>query len=144
MQKNRGILLASFVVTDKDEIVTEEVTNIIENYSLTNNIVFVLEDVSNPDNKIITYNAVVPKGQKLNSRLFTMRVHRKKQTNTLYTINALNAAIAKQYDGKTGKDLKLDWEYYRDSLLITTGKELKTYNVQVTKIFKIEEPPEEE
>ena len=77
MQKNRGILLASFVVTDKDEIVTEEVTNIIENYSLTNNIVFVLEDVSNPDNKIITYNAVVPKGQKLNSRLFTMRVLRK-------------------------------------------------------------------
>lgn len=144
MQKNRGILLASFVVTDKDELVTEEVTHIIENYSLTNNIVFVLEDVSNPDNKIITYNAVVPKGQKLNSRLFTMRVHRKKQTNTLYTINALNAAIAKQYDGKTGKDLKLDWENYRDSLLITTGKELKVYNVQVTKIFKIEEPPEEQ
>jgi hypothetical protein len=144
LQKNRGILLASFVVTDKDELVTEEVTHIIENYSLTNNIVFVLEDVSNPDNKIITYNAVVPKGQKLNSRLFTMRVHRKKQTNTLYTINALNAAIAKQYDGKTGKDLKLDWENYRDSLLITTGKELKAYNVQVTKIFKIEEPPEEQ
>ena len=144
MQRSRGILLASFIVSEDEEQVTEEVTHIINNYSLTNNLVFLLQDVTDPTRKIITYNADVPRGQKLNSRLFTMRVHRKKQTNTLYTINALNAAIAKQYDGKTGKDLKLDWDNYRDSLLITTGKDLKVYNVQVVKIFKIEEPPEEE
>ena len=143
MQKNRGILLASFVVTDDDEVVTTEVTHIIDNYSLTNNYVFVLRDTENPTNKIITYNAVVPHGKKLNSRLFTMRVHRKKQTNTLYTINALNAAVSKQYDGKTGKELKLDWDQYKDSLLITSGKDLRVYSVEVAKIFKIEEPEEE-
>jgi len=73
-----------------------------------------------------------------------MRMHRKKQTNTLYTINALNAAVASQHDGKTGRDLKLDWTQYENSILLTSGKELKAHPVEVSKIFKIEEEPAEE
>ena len=103
-----------------------------------------LEDQDDPEKKIITYNAVVEKGKPFNPRLFTMRMHRKKQTNTLYTINALNAAVAGQHDGKTGKDLKLDWTQYENSILLTAGKELKVHPVIVSKIFKIEDDPIEE
>ena len=72
-----------------------------------------------------------------------MRVHRKKKTNTLYTINALNLAVAAQHDGKTGKNLQLDWNQYENSLLLTADKKLQVYPIEVVKIFKIEEPPEE-
>ena len=44
---------------------------------------------------------------------------------------------------KTGKDLKLDWSAYENSIILTAGKELKVHQVEVSKIFKIEDPPEE-
>ena len=144
MTNRRGVLLASFLMTDDEQKIQEEVEFIVNNIEITNNLIFLLEDKDNPEKKIITYNAVVEKGKPFNSRLFTMRMHRKKQTNTLYTINALNAAVASQHDGKTGRDLKLDWTQYENSILLTSGKELKVHPVEVSKIFKIEEEPAEE
>ena len=144
MTNRRGVLLASFLMTDVEQKIQEEVEFIVNNIEITNNLIFLLEDKDNPEKKIITYNAVVEKGKPFNPRLFTMRMHRKKQTNTLYTINALNAAVASQHDGKTGRDLKLDWTQYENSILLTSGKELKAHPVEVSKIFKIEEEPAEE
>ena len=144
MTDRRGVLLASFLMTDDEQKIQEEVEFIVNNIEITNNLIFLLEDKDNPEKKIITYNAVVEKGKPFNPRLFTMRMHRKKQTNTLYTINALNAAVASQHDGKTGRDLKLDWTQYENSILLTSGKELKAHPVEVSKIFKIEEEPAEE
>jgi len=144
MTNERGVLLASFIKTDQDEQIQEEVEYIVNHIEITNNLIFLLEDLTDPLKKIITYNAVVEKGKPFNPRLFTMRVHRKKQTNTLYTINALNKAVAAQHGGKTGKHLKLDWSQYENSILLAAGSELKVHPVEVSKIFKIEEPPEEE
>ena len=144
MTNRRGVLLASFIITDDEQKIQEEVEFIVNNIEITNNLIFLLQDAENPEKKIITYNAVVEKGKPFNPRLFTMRMHRKKQTNTLYTINALNAAVASQHEGKTGKDLKLDWTQYENSILLTAGKELKVHPVKVDKIFKIEDEPVEE
>ena len=144
MTNRRGVLLASFIITDDEQKIQEEVEFIVNNIEITNNLIFLLQDAENPEKKIITYNAVVEKGKPFNPRLFTMRMHRKKQTNTLYTINALNAAVASQHEGKTGKDLKLDWTQYENSILLTAGKELKVHPVEVNKIFKIEDEPVEE
>ena len=144
MTNKRGVLLASFIKTDSEEQIQQEVEYIVNNIEITNNLIFLLEEQEDPLKKIITYNAIEEKGKPFNPRLFTMRMHRKKQTNTLYTINALNAAVASQHDGKTGKDLKLDWGQYENSIILTAGKELKVHSIQVSKIFKIEDPPEEE
>ena len=144
MTNKRGVLLASFIMENDDQKLQEEVEFIVNNTEITNNLIFLLEDTEQPEKKIITYNAFVEKGQPFSSRLFTMRMHRKKQTNTLYTINALNLAVAAQHDGKTGKDLKLDWSQYENSILLTAGKELKIHPVIVSKIFKIEDEPAEE
>tara|TARA_R100001460_G_scaffold53142_2_gene92079 strand:+ start:828 stop:1262 length:435 start_codon:yes stop_codon:yes gene_type:complete len=141
MTNRRGVLLASFIVTDDELKIQQEIEFIVNHIEITNNLIFLLQDTENPEKKIITYNAVVEKGKPFNPRLFTMRMHRKKQTNTLYTINALNAAVAAQHDGKTGRDLKLDWQQYENSILLTAGKELKVHPVQVDKIFKIEDGP---
>ena len=144
MKPNRkGILVASFMVTEDPDILMSEVEHIVNNLELTNNYIFLLQQKDNPEKKILTYNTVPKKGQPFNSRLYTIRIHRKKQTNTLYTINALNAAVAQQHDGKKGKDLPVDWEPYRNSLLLTQSSNLSVNPIEVVKIFKIEEPPEE-
>lgn len=142
---SRGILLASFIVSDSEEDILTEVENIANTFYLSNNMIFLLKITDTPEKKIITYNALIEKGKPLNTRLFTMRVHRKKNTNTLYTINALNAAVAKDNNGETGKHLKLDWEQYRNSILLLTGSELKIHPVEVLRVFKVEtsEEPEE-
>ena len=143
-QHKRGVLLASFITTESEDEVMVEVEKIIETLELTNNLIFLLQDIANPEKKILTYNVVPTKGRSYNQRLFTMRVHRKKQTNSLYTINALNLAVAKENNGQVGKHLKLDWENYRNSIMLSIKGELKIISVDVVKIFKIEEPPTDE
>tara|TARA_B100000287_G_C20535538_1_gene742579 strand:+ start:552 stop:983 length:432 start_codon:yes stop_codon:yes gene_type:complete len=137
-QNSRGILLASFITSDSEEEILAEVENIAATLHLSNNMIFVLRLLDEPDKKVITYNALIQRGEPLNSRLFTMRIHRKKTTNTLYTINALNAAVAAENDGQTGKHLKLDWENYRNSMMLVTGPKLVVHPVEVLKIYRIE------
>jgi hypothetical protein len=139
--KPRGSLLASFLKTQDEAEIQKEVQRLADEVELTNKLVFLLEDVNDPDRKIITYNAIMDKGSSSVSPYFTMRVHRKKQTNTLYTINALNLAVAAQHDGATGKHLKLDWEKYRESLLLVVGGNLVTHQIKVIKIFEISSEP---
>jgi hypothetical protein len=139
----RGFLLASFLTTEDDDLIMEEVDFVVNNLNLTNKHIFLFRLIEEPTKKVLTYNAIPAPGKHYNPRLFTMRVHRKKQTNTLYTINALNAAVASQHDGATGKNLRLDWEEYNNCLLLTEGKKLQVHPVEVVKIFKIEDPPEE-
>ena len=141
-QKRKGTLLASFISNYTKEQVMEEVQYIADHLNLTNNTIFLLADKENPEKQVLTYNAEISANGS-NPRLYTTRIHRKKQTNTLYTINALNAALALEHDGKYGKDLKLDWEKYSNSILLLTGKKLRVHPVEVVKIFKIEEPAEE-
>ncbi len=143
MGQERGVLLASFIKTEDEEAVLAEVEFIASDINLTNKFIFLLEDNEDPTNKILSYNAIVSKNRVYNPRLYTIRVHRKKQTNTLYTINALNKAVALEHDGQTGKHLKLDWEKYTDSILLTSGSDLRVHNVTVAKIFQVEdEEPE--
>jgi hypothetical protein len=146
MSQPRGVLLASFLKSLSEEDIFKEVEFIVNHLQLTNKFIFLLEDKEDPNNKFLTYNAVISKNKTFNPRLYTIRVHRKKQTNTLYTINALNKAVALEHDGKTGRDLKLSWDNYKDSILLTSGKDLKIHNISVSKIFKIEDgpPPEDE
>ena len=112
---------------------------------LSNKYIFLFEYEEDSSKKILTYNAIIKgNSSSLNPRLFTMRIHRKKLTNTLYTINALNKAVANDNNGETGKHLKLDWEKYRESILLTSKDELQVHKIKVAKIFQIEEPPAEE
>jgi len=140
---SRGFLLASFLVGAEEEDILDEVNFIVGNLNLTNQYIFLFQLTDEPLKKVLTYNILPDQGKPFNPRLFTMRIHRKKQTNTLYTINALNAAVASQHDGATGKNLKLNWEPFANSILLTEGKKLQVHPVEVVKIFKIEEPPEE-
>ena len=61
-------------------------------------------------------------------------LHRKKQSNTLYTINALNDLIRELNGGKLDKSFPIDWNNYRNSLLLTNELGL---NKIPTRIYSI-------
>lgn|SRR6056300_197403 len=64
----------------------------------------------------------------------TISLHRKKQSNTLYTINALNEVIRSKNNGVLDKRFNVDWTEYQNTLLLTNEIGL---NVVPTKIFQI-------
>ncbi len=136
-KQDRGVLLATFVRGEDESIVDEVVESILTQHHLTNKYIFVFRDEVDPDRRIITYNAKIDKDIGVGLKYFTIRIHRKKKTNTLYTINGLNKAIEKQHDGKTGKQYKLDWDEYQNSVLLTFGGALKAIRLKLDKILEI-------
>ena len=64
----------------------------------------------------------------------TISLHRKKQTNTLYTINALNEVIRSKNNGILDKKFMVDWTEFQNSLILTNETGL---NIIPTKIFQI-------
>ena len=126
-------LLCTFVDADK---VTEMVNQIKLSYVLAFDNVYVLENVDDPNQFILTYNIVVGS---LKSPYApppsTISVHRKKQTNTIYTINALNALIASKNGGKIDKSYKIDWDELRNSILVTAHGQLKIVKTKIKEIL---------
>ena len=111
--------MATFVRGSEEEV-EMVVQNIVNSVLLTNKYIFVMSDEEDPENRIITYNADGHNSdiREVTGGHFTLRLHRKKKTNTLYTINGLNLAIQKEH-GRTGRDLQLDWEGYRNCILLS-------------------------
>jgi len=102
-----------------------------EKYKIIYNKIFVLYSKSQ-DEYICTYN--VDFGNVSAFLDNTILVHRKKETNTLYTINALNTLIKSINGGVLDTSYKVDWTDYRNCVLLTKGPELKRIN---TKLFRI-------
>jgi hypothetical protein len=92
---------------------------------------FVLHVKSNNE-YVVTYN--VDQGNINNIPENTILVHRKKETNTLYTINALNELIKKLNGGVVDTNYPIDWQHYKNCIMLTQHNEIKQLN---TKIFKI-------
>jgi hypothetical protein len=67
----------------------------------------------------------------------TILVHRKKETNTLYTINALNTLIRSLNGGRLDTTYRVDWQDYRNSILLTKGSELRQLSTKLHKIIEI-------
>ena len=111
----------------------EDTTQLISMASeIVFNKIYVFENMDDNNSLICTYN--VEKTEDFIQNNKTMAIHRKKETNTLYTINALNEAIRKDNNGVLDKSYSLNWESYRNSLLLTNDAGL---NVIRTKLYKI-------
>ena len=90
--------------------------------------------VKSTNEYVITYN--VDQGNVSSIPANTILVHRKKESNTLYTINALNDLIKKLNGGAVDPSFRINWQHYRNCILLTQHGEVKQLN---TKIYKIVE-----
>ena len=66
-----------------------------------------------------------------------IKVNKNKSTNTIFTIDALNALAVREI-GKISRDFVPDWEKYRNSLLLIRDGELYIAKTKIKEIIKIE------
>jgi hypothetical protein len=123
-------LFCTFTSLENLDSLVNEITSA---YSIMYKKMFVLY-VKSTDEYVVTYN--VEQGNVSDIPENTILVHRKKDTNTLYTINALNELIKKLNGGVVDPKYMVSWQHYRNCILLTNHNELKQLN---TKIYKIVE-----
>lgn len=122
--------------TTKEDL-DKSVDFILKNYILTNSNVFILENKSKPQEAFITFN--VEKGSApISSNWKTILVHRKKQSNTIYTINALNEVVKSKTGGILDNSYMIDWEEFRNCILTTSNQGYKLIPTKVFKTFNTE------
>jgi len=109
------------------------IKDISSEYTILYNKIFVLHIKSN-DEYVCTYNVDQPNINNIPEN--TILVHRKKETNTLYTINALNELIKSLNEGIVDINYRINWQHYKNTILLTQQGDLKLLR---TKIFQIVE-----
>jgi|TARA_B100001778_G_scaffold331397_1_gene335736 hypothetical protein len=110
------------------------ISELSSRYSIIYNKMFVLEIVGK-DEYVVTYN--VEQGNVSDIPENTILVHRKKESNTLYTINALNELIKKLNGGVVDTKFPIDWNHYRNCILLTQHNELNQLNTKIHKIVEV-------
>ena len=126
-------LLATFII--KNDLI-RILREIILTYELSSDIVYIFNDAQNRNEMICTYN-IASISFNRNVLPNTISVHRKKETNTLYTINALNSLIAEINNGVLDKSFAVDWATYRDTLMITTEGQLKKIGLKLKEVISL-------
>ena len=69
----------------------------------------------------------------------TISLHRKKNTNTLYTINALNEVIRSKNNGVLDKKFQVDWTEFQNSLILTNETGLNIIPTKIHQIVNVKE-----
>jgi len=129
-------LLATFTTkTDLDTIIEK----IKGAYTIAFSKIYVLQNENNINELICTYNVDLEAGADYNDVKGTISLHRKKHSNTLYTINALNEVIANLNNGLVDSKFIVPWENFKNTLMVTNSDGLNKIPTRIYKIVKIEE-----
>ena len=124
-------LFCTFTTLEELDGLLERITS---QYSILYNKIFVLEVKSNGE-YVCTYN--IEQGNVNSLPPNTIMVHRKKDSNTLYTINALNELIKKLNGGVVDTKFPIQWQHYRNTILLTQHDDLKQLKTKIHKIIEL-------
>ena len=123
-------LFCTFTTPDELDSV---LSNINRRYTIMYNKIFVLESAQSKE-LMCTYN--IDMGNSSDAPLpNTILLHRKKESNTLYTINALNALIRTLNNGMLDTRFIVNWADYKNCILLNTGPELRRLDTAIYKII---------
>jgi hypothetical protein len=132
---SESIMNKLFCTFSPKESVEDTLRDINREYTILYKKIFVL---ASPDSEeyMCTYNIEIEGGQ---TRILpnTILLHRKKESNTLYTINALNTLIKTLNNGVLDSTFPINWPDYKNSILLTQGEDLKRLNTTIHKIVAI-------
>ena len=127
-------LLATFTTkTDLDKTLE----NIKGAYTIAFSKIYVLQNEKDVNELICTYNVDLEAGADYNDVKGTISLHRKKHSNTLYTINALNEVIASLNNGLVDSKFIVPWENFKNTLMVTNSDGLNKISTRIYKIIKI-------
>ena len=123
-------LLCTFTTKEQLQNTLQEIR---ETYHIVYNYIYVLQNKGNLDELFVTYN--IDTSIKPDRPLpDTILVHRKKQSNTLYTINALNELVKEENNGVLDKSFSIDWDKFKNSIIVTNVEGTKKIS---TRIFEV-------
>ena len=127
-------LLATF--TTKQGL-DDTIKKIIDAYTIIFSKIYVLQNEDNVNELICTYNVDTENPVDYNKVDGTISLHRKKHSNTLYTINALNECIKNLNNGILDEKFMIPWENFKNMLMVTNSDGLNKINTRIFKIEKI-------
>jgi len=120
-------LLCTFAHRKDLELIIDYVA---KSYTISEKRVFVFSDADNKSDLYVTYNVEPDDYGKTPN---TIMIHRKKETNTLYTVNALNAIIKKVNNGVLDKKFIINWSAYENSLMLNDGNDVRHIHLDLYK-----------
>lgn len=121
-------------VFSTEDLIDNSIEMIDKTYEVVYKRIFVLSIQDSPE-LICSFN--VEKGNTRKQLPAAMLVHRKKETNTMYTINSLNALIRQENNGVLDTKFSVDWTKYSNALLVTSNNELKVLHTKVYQIINL-------
>ena len=121
-----------FCTFTSGEELDELVSELSAVYTIMYNKMFVLF-VKSTNEYVVTYN--VDQGNVNSIPENTILVHRKKETNTLYTINALNLLIKELNKGVVDPNYKIEWNDFKNTILLTQGSDLRKLQTKINRII---------
>jgi len=123
-----------FCTFSKKENLEQTLDTINKRYTVLYNKIFILNSPQS-DEYICTYN--IDTGNVSNLLDNTILLHRKKDYNTLYTINALNNLIKSLNEGVLNVNYKINWENYKNCILLTNGSDVRKLDTTIHKIVNL-------
>ena len=130
----RTQLLATF--TTKTDLETT-IENIKGAYTIAFSKIYVLQNENSVSELICTYNVDLAAGADYNDVKGTISLHRKKHSNTLYTINALNEVIKNLNNGILDTNYNIPWENFTNTLLVVNKDGLNRISTRIYKIIQV-------
>ena len=127
-------LLCTF--TTKKEI-DDTINNIQDNFIIAFNKIYILQNEDNINELICTYNIQANDTVDYASVKNTISLHRKKHSNTLYTINALNEVIKNLNNGVLDTSYRIPWENFQNMIMVTNSEGLNKISTRIYKIIKV-------
>lgn len=113
---------------ETDKVIDE----IKSNFSILNNKIFIFKSFEIKDDSILSYNIVMDSYKKFLPN--SIMVHQKRETNTIYTINALNELIMNLNNGVLDKTYPIEWERYRNCALLKNKEGFRVVKIFLVKV----------
>lgn len=127
-------LLCTFTTVD---LLDKTIDAVTDSYELIFNKIYLLENTDDANQLVLTYNVNKSFEPFAPPPASTISVHRKKQTNTIYTINAINKLIEMKNGGKLDKSFRIDWSELQNTVLVTAYGKLKRVNTKLNQIIEL-------
>ena len=116
--------------------VEETLNDIQSSYVILFNKTFILESLDG-EKIMLTYNVDMNNSSSESMVNNTILVHRKKQTNTLYTINALNELIKSLNNGVLDKRFPINWDSYKNCILLIQTDGFNKIDTKIKEIVNL-------
>jgi len=115
--------------------INDTLQSIKENFSILNNKVFLFKSFDTKEDSILSYNIVMDTYKKFLPN--SIMVHQKKETNTIYTINALNELIMNLNNGVLDKKYPIEWERYRNCALLKNRDGFRVVKIILVNVYTL-------